>query len=421
MFALHETTQRRVCRVGFLVLCVLPILLTLATVVYCNRPWRQTDWQQTLAQQLHVRAEIENVSRPRPGNVVLTNLQLADLRSRKPLGAIDKLRLLHVDSRWILYAEHLSLEAEQLPALATAMAIWLETHDALPLDFHADRLTIRNASQQDVQLLELAISSDVSSAQRQRFRCTAQNKAGKKIQLVLDCEPQTLRCNINTRKLALPAWLIGSLVPGVSGMSDANFTGIITSLIEAESKGQKFTGKLKGVFDQVDLQTWVGEDCPHRLQSKAQVTLEQWTWTEGRIEFVQGSITANSGASSFSFLENACKLCGCRKGPKLDSLRPAALNEFVPFDRLSLNFQMNHTGIRVVGSAVDGAILSQGQTPLLYALRQDQGPLPVGLLVTLLEYQQQPGWLPATRRAHAMAEKLPLPGDSIEDPQAIQR
>jgi len=407
MFTLHETTQRRVCRVTFLVLCVVPTLLTLIGVAYCNRPWRQADWQQTLAQSLHLRAVLVDVTRPLPGVTELKNLQLADLRTNLPLGSIDLLSFRRQNSRRTLHADHLVIESEQFPAFATAIATWLATGEREPVDFRADRLTLNGPLLRMVQLKNLSITSLAIESPGQRFQLHALDEAGEALQLVLENNNGTLHCLVDTRQVPLPAWLLGKLVPGISGCDEATFQGTVS----ITSESQHLQGKLQGQFRNVDLHTWLGTASPHRLQGVAQLHLEQLTWSGNRIETARGSLEAGRGASSFSLLRNAHELCRCVTGPTWSTLKPATKESLVPFDQLALSFQMNRSGITVAGQCAPTALMVRGEIPLLLAPPQGT-VLPVGLLVVLLDYRHQPGWLPATSRAHDMAGKLPLPESS---------
>ncbi len=108
MLSLHETTQRRVCRAAFVVGCVLPTLCVVAWVAYVHRPWRESDWQQMLRQQLHVQATVGEVRSLSPGITQLVDVEFADLRTGQRWGSIDKLRITNWTSKTTLAAGKIS-------------------------------------------------------------------------------------------------------------------------------------------------------------------------------------------------------------------------------------------------------------------------------------------------------------------------
>ncbi len=423
MFALHETTQRRVCRGIFLVGCLLPTLLTLGWIAYWHRPWREADWQRTLAQNLHMRAEVEQMTAPRPGTTALTNLRLADLRTAKTLGSMPKLTIQQRDSRLTLSTEHLELQAQQLPQLVAALATWLASElaaDALTaIDFQADQLTISDASLQTIRLKNLSVASDFSDPAIQRFRFRAESifDAGKTIQLVLENQGDTLRVKLNTQQTWLPAWLIGKLVPGVGGCGPAKFSGVVT----AENKGQQTRGELRGRLEEVDLQQWAGTASPHRLECLAQVQLEHLAWSDDIVEVARGEMKAGASQANYSlFLALADpKIFHCGIGPGWKNHQPTSAEEPIGFEQLALRFEMTSAGIRLTGGCEGGALMLAEAGPLLYGPPKD-AVLPVASLVQLF-HRPQKGWLPDTRGAHKMASGLPLPGETEQATKNIRK
>jgi|GEM_PF-1647142 len=404
MFALHETTQRRVCRVTFLTVCVLPTLLALGWVAYWHRPWRTDDWQCKFTQRLHVQLTLDRVTAPSPGIVSLKNLSFADLRTGELIGEIDSLRTQRESSRQVLRADHLEIQAQQLPRLVAALATWITTGELESLDFHAEQLTIfeeslSRKSLPSVRLTEVSIHCDTSDSQRQRFRLQALDADGEELQLVLENENESLQLLLNAQKSSLPAWLLGKLVPGISSCETAQFWG----RIEAVYANRHWRGKLRGVLKQIDLQVWMGDDSPHQLQGMARAELEQLTWAGSQIKIAQGSIRSEHGVCSQSLLQNATQILGCEVGHAWSS------DERVSFDRLALNFQLSEAGFAFVGQCEKNALLVKERTPLLHSPGHKAVLLPMGKFVRLLDYLLQPSWLPATHRSHALAEKLPLP------------
>jgi hypothetical protein len=403
MFALHETTQRRVCRTTFVLLCAVPTLLTLVGIAYQLRPWRQQDWRRTLAQTLHVRAELQEISHPRPGETVLSALRLADLRSGHVLGSIEQLKLLHRDATLVLSADSLQLQAEQLPALVAAVSTWLATNEWQPLQFRAEQLLIAGPKFAGLSLERLSIVSESSDAGVLRIQAQARDAAGETLKLLLEKKAGTLRWVVDAQQTPLPAWLVGTLVPGVEACGEARFSGTLV----AESAQQRVQGKLRGQIEGVDLQQWIGNATPHRMTGTARVELEPLTWSGNSVQRVQGSVHVQAGAASYSLLTAANRLFGCPLGPAWKTLAGSSEQTLVPLDALAFRFQLGQQGLVLTG--LGEALVLMGSEPLLLSPPGQQA-FPVAQLVNLFHRPVQ-GWLPDTRAAHAMAEELPLPGE----------
>lgn len=81
---LHETTQRRVCRIVFVVGCLLP---TICVVIATARVWLPSyasQWEQPLGQLLDCRATMDHFDMPRPGIVRCERVVLADAETNAP-------------------------------------------------------------------------------------------------------------------------------------------------------------------------------------------------------------------------------------------------------------------------------------------------------------------------------------------------
>ncbi len=405
MFALHETTQRRVCRVTFLLACVLPILATLAVVVYSNRPWQEADWQRTLDQSFHIRAQLDHYATPRPGVAEFTNLRLADLRTNHPLASVAKLRSCHQDNRLSLQAELIELEAEQLPALATTLATWLATDQIQPFELRVERLTIVSKSFQALPLQGLTIRSDGVSPKRQQFLAKAFDSEGNAVQLKLVADRVALQCRLVAQQSALPCWLVGKLVPGLRNFGEAMFTGQIS----AQSEDHGLHGKLSGNLAHVDLQTWFGERGPHRLEGQAQIQLRQFAWSDNGIKRIEGTMHAQQGAVNDSLLNGMSKLFGCNAGPAFQLFQEVTPESLLPFDQLAIQFRVDSNGIVLTGAGANDALLSNKGKTMLYGPQREQA-FAVANLVQLF-HRAQHGFFPDTRGSLDMATELPLPGD----------
>ena len=257
MFALHETIQRRVCRVSFLLLCAVPTVLTLVGVAYCNRPWRARDWQHSLTSHLHVRAELEDVSRPLPGTVVLANVNFADLQTDAPLGWTEQLRCSKQDGRLLLEAETIELPGDQLGSLINACKTWFGTDESSPISFRANQLVLTGNAGKAFELKDLSIDATPTSEDACQIQLLAKNGANEKLKIDLEQRGRIVRCMIDAQQASLPAWLLGQLVPALEGCGEAAFTG---SLIVDEAANDH-RGKLVGKIKDADVRNWVGTAC----------------------------------------------------------------------------------------------------------------------------------------------------------------
>lgn len=413
MFALHEKTQRRVCRVSFLTVCVVPTLVSLAALAYCNRPWRETDWQRWLTQRLHVRAQVAEVAWPTPGETVLTDLQLADLRSRQHLGTIDLLRYETESSQQMAVAKHVQLHGDQLPALAAAIGTWISTGELPAAKLQIEKLTVTDSRLHVAKFRNLKLSCDAAASQ---FRLQLQDAAGQELLLALEDRGSSHRLVLNTQEGRLPAWLLAAFVPGLQGCGEASFQGVVS----AELATQSVSGKLQGKLTAIDLASWLGDSGPHRLRGSANADLKLLQWTGQRIETAQGSVRGDAGGCSYSLLHNAKAVLRCQAGEAMQTLQVSSPSEWIPFDELGLDFHMTTNGFAFTGLGSNRSLLSRKQSPLLIA-PQATSLFSVGQLVQLFDHLSQPGWLPATRDAHDMADQLPLPEKVSRQPQAQQK
>jgi hypothetical protein len=414
MFSLHESTQRRVCRVAFVVCAVLPTLATLSFVAYVHRPWREADWQRTLSQRLHVRVAVDEVASPQPGVKRLHNVRLADLRSERPLGSLNEIRAQWRGSQLTLTADELRIEAGQLPILAAAIATWIAI-DSLPVaELQADRLTVVDAGQRSVTFKNVRLHGEANGARTGRLAVQAelsrieQGTIPLSLRLLVEQRDGATVAVLDTGGARVPAWLLLDLLPSLSRCVDATFAGSL----RLEGDSQNLCGTLRGQFDNVALNQWIGPGTSHRVQGTASVTLDQLQWRAGRVEKVVGNLRAERGAVSLSLLADVVKRLFFLPGAQLGNLELGVGDELQTFDELACSFQLTDAGITIGGECplggdgAPGCVLAVGGRPLLVESRYPN--LPVAQLVQVLS-QPAASWLPASQEAHDMAGKLPLP------------
>ncbi|HWC88992.1 MAG TPA: hypothetical protein VG433_05045, partial [Pirellulales bacterium] len=85
MFKLHETTRKRVYRALFFALALVPTAAVLAWGIARHLPGRAQQLADELSAQLSLDVQLSDVSHPRPGVLLLTDLAVADPETGLPL------------------------------------------------------------------------------------------------------------------------------------------------------------------------------------------------------------------------------------------------------------------------------------------------------------------------------------------------
>ena len=415
MFPLHETTQRHVCRVLFVVCCALPMLLTLGWIAHFYRPWRLDDWQRGLTEKLHVLATVDQVASPRPGVTTLRNVRIADLRSKRSLGRLGELRCQWRGGRLVLRADLLELEAGRLPNLAEALATWFAASEFVPVDLEVDRLVLVGGISAGTTWRNLRLSSHTHIAQRQRIDLQVEPALkdfpgdlpeDATVRLVVDYQPRTtgatIHATLDTQQGSLPAWLLAHLIPGGMHRSPA---AVFKGNAQVEWQAEHTRGTLQGRFAAIDLASWLGSTTPNRLQGSATLQLRNLVWQDARVTLAEGELQADRGTANPHLLSASNKWLDCPLSPALHSRLVRNSTQLVPFDQLALKFRLDSAGIQITGQSVPGCVLAHEGEQLLL---EPPSPLPVARLVQLLHLPVA-GWLPDTEEAHEMAGRLPLP------------
>ena len=207
----------------------------------------------------------------------------------------------------------------------------------------------------------------------------------------------------------MPTWLLAELVPGMKGFSGEHFTGRLKIVSSPQQHGGSLSGKIEGI----DLQRWIGTDKPHQLQGTAWLRLENLQWRGRSIEIARGDLQASAGKVSHSLLTVLAKKHYFVLGPQL-SKGKIPDDGMLDFDELACHFRISNAGIEISGqcetrkSVPAGCLLSKDGQSLL--LEPPYRVLQIARLVQVLTAMRpEVSWLPATREALEIANRLPLP------------
>jgi hypothetical protein len=406
MFSLHERTQRRACRNVFVLACAVPTLLTLGWMLYFHRPWQERDWQRSIEHALHVRANVNQVAASRPLQRELHGLQLADLQAVDPFVDFD---VLHIRSDQTFESGKGIVATTELHELAQMVRVWLSGEHFQAAMLHVDELMLVATKERHFALNQVRIESKLTSSGERQIVLQAEMGPDNNIQLVISRSISGLiQSTLVTGRVGLPAWLFSDVVPGASRWGSASIHGTL----KLEQSLFTTTGNFRGNVTAIDTGDWIGNDS---LVTQADLQLEEFRWRMNRIQTLQGLLKTSSGTISAAFLNSIKDSLFCVPGEDF----AATVNQKDPitFDKLACRFQLDSTGFVLRGACVaplidaPGCMILASGKPLL--MQPNYATLPAACFIHVFCPREEHYWIPATREANDMADKLPLPTTEI--------
>jgi hypothetical protein len=423
MFALHETTRKRVCRTAFLALCVAPTLAMASWTASHHWPGRHGRLSRELGRTLDVHVKLADWREPRPQTVRTSGMTLSDGATGQVLVNVARLEMQTGRGSQVLRIEEATVEASQLIEVACKVDRWLRLLPPEAQEVRCRRLVIRLPSPGEsspagqprqfvMHNVHVRIDRDAAGriqaqgiglidgiqdvAHAVRLALLPSTGSGAEIALTLETGP-----------IGVAASALAEVLPGFGRLgNDSVFVGKAQWLFA----GAEQQGVVEGRVSQADLAGVLPANSPHRLRGRATVELAELTWHGERVERLAGAVLAEQASISRSLVEAAVTNFRCGRGTEG---QPAADDPtLVVVDRLGIRFDLNGEGLTFWGACPPESSLEEacmavsGLQPLLIAppLRNWH----VGWLVQTLMAPPS-GWLPATREAVELGDRLPLP------------
>ncbi len=420
---MHDRTKRLACRAGFLALCVLPT----ATVWAWTSSWQGAAHRAAVAAQLSqnlgLRVTLADVAYPKPGLTLLEGLQLADPETGLPLVQMRFLEAGGGENTAALVASQPEIDAAQLARLWSVVDARLrESVDSQPLVRLAASEVTLHLPDGSQTLTEFLGQLDTRSSSTERVVSINLRLAGaaaadpiriRYARCVADAALPTSHrplptahyrvatlAELHTGGEAVPVWLLAGPLGVAHHLGPhARFRGSIW----ATETPDGWEGELSGQFVDVDMQSLVSEQFPHRLSGPAEITIQNARIHRGRLEEASGMLTAGPGVISRSLLSAAAENLHWTAGDA--AAKVATLEQY---EQLALRFTIDAGGLTVRGQCPGavGAILTSRDGVLLRESGAAAVPV-VALLRTLVPQSEVQA--PATRESSWLIGRLPVP------------
>ena len=407
---MHETTRRYVCRWAFCAFCVLPTLLVVAWSVYRLTPAdvrsREVQWSAWSG----LGVTIGRVSYPRPGIMLLDDVQLADPKTAVPIVRIKRLQSARRDGALVLLArepEILSSRIGRLWELLDERILRGQTFKGKTAELIAGRLTLHTARGPQTLIdvrgriepapvgLEATLDfrlAGVDSEQPARLRVVRDRQA----------RPPLTRLEIHSGPTPLPCTLLSTQFAALGRLgARCWFDGSVWATRAADRWEADVTGRLRGI----DLDRLVSDQFPHTLSGSAEIVLRRAHVRGGRLVRASGRLSAGSGHVSRSLLTSAAESLRLSIS---DGVRPRG-QPSLAYRQLALAFTVDEGGLSIRGQcagAPAGTVLTDANGRLLG--EPPSQPLPVAGLVRML-VPDGDFLVPAMHETDALLRLLPMP------------
>lgn len=414
MFSLHEITKIRLCRAGFLALCLGPFCAVVLWCGFVRLDAYRASHERAIATALGWNAKLASVELPRPGLVLYHQLTLSDPHNGQLLADLP---YLEIDTRGATPLVRLPF-----PAMingARLDAFWLVCRELARgasatgrVEFEAQNLTLHLAHG-DETLTGITGQFDGDEVQ-----ATAQLTFSRAVAGKAQTEPSTLTVTrrthaglpqytveLSTGSTPLPAELVAAIWPNVSQLGrKCEFAGRVLAIED----GGAWRVELQGNLTDIELDHLM-RSFRHKLTGLAHVQLDRVTTVGGRIESATGNLYAGPGVISRSLVQSAEANLHVR--PTEVAARSGS--NLLEYQLLCANFDVGQQGIAIRGVVpkTQGGLLVSKQRILVNEPPAIRQPV-VDLVRTLVP--QSDVQVPATKETVALTSFLPVPSITPE-------
>ncbi len=354
MHPLHDRTRRAVCVLAFWTLGVLPLLLLIAWCAWRHRPGRLQAEAESLGRQLGLTVTLEGIRDLRPGAARYKGVRLVDAETGRTIFFATSL-----ETAWKTETDSQGRPVEALDIKLSGGELGPESLDELGQ--WLQRVLEGRAGCRDPQVRLWAGEVLLQAGQRAQKFSDVQgwvDSVPDKVQTAVffrladvvmpqlaqidvvrnrQTTPPTTGFALSTGNVAVPCELLRHGLPQLARWGrQSKFNGSIRGDLSAP-----WQGRVVGQFNNIDLESLLGEYSPHRLTGTGQLAIDS-RFRDGRLETAWGELRAGPGNIGQSLLAAAAERLGLPRGPE-PVIDPA------PYEQLALSFSLDQQGLELQG------------------------------------------------------------------------
>ncbi len=417
MFAIHESSQRLICRVAFVLLCLAPTIYVAGWAAAVNSPQyessRRAAWERYLSSELGLTTSIARVSQPARAVTLLHDVTFSGPESETPLLRVRVIELRPYEDGWMVSASQTEADVNRL------REIWRILDDRLlvrglerltPVWIRCSELTLRGEQREQTLAgvsAKYHLTKQLAPETLIEFHLPDRRDAEPcRLALTRDrsLRPPATVARLDTNGAALPCSVLAGSFAFVDALGEkAEFKG----LVHLQSSEQGYSGTItQSEFLNVDTQRLLAACSLHTLRTRANLQIKSAIFREGRLESVTGAAAAKLGVIDRHFLSalNREMQIAAPEGV-IDSDQ-----DKLSFVQMAFDFSLDEkNGLYVQGTcggALQGSMLVGPQGPLLF---QPQRPHMTAVSLIRALSPRNDVQAPATQQTRRLVNVLPVP------------
>lgn len=397
---MHESTRRLLCRVAFLLGCVVPTMCTLSWITYRQSSWSVAAVEAELSDTIGLKCRIAKYYNPKPSKWVFEQVRLERAGSDAVFFPVLKAEL--VDETWLFSAD----EAEV--AWNAHARLWEAVQEGLllsPTNQQVMQLTVKKVRFTDMNLppiMQLVVKHDPSSQPALASNLTlGELPSSPLMKVAVDTSlPQHWKVLFDARETPIATDHLAQIIPQFGDLgSDAEFLGTMSFELNHPAPYVE----LQGMLQQIDLKVALSQRFHEHGGGGANLVLNEVVIRDNSLVKAQGGILSYEGQISRSLLNRAAQHLGLQVVPPVRNI------DLVGYHEMAIRFNFDQGRMTLDGKCEkmpEGTMLAGLEQPLVF--ESPVSILPATNLASVFYGTQSPT-VPASQPAVDMARWLTAP------------
>jgi hypothetical protein len=355
-FRLHESTQRQLCRLAFVLFALLPVICVLAYSAIRLTPWYQqrqlVQWQQRISNNLGVDCRFRSIEFPSPDHFRAYDFLCLHPETGKEILKVGQVDAAMDRSGWTVNLLRSELNGQQLQSAIQVVHDWFlcrpqKSASLLKLNV-PDLAVFDGLKTTQFQNVEIGLRpTETTTAAYIHFSIDGQRFADQ-AKLIVErhhaIELPTTYWRLESRDIAIPCNVVAARFPMLSALgNDASFRG---AMAWAQNDKHDFA-RINGNFEAVDMRT-LTMSIGSPIRGTARLSIANAEILDSKLRKVSGALAMSSSGQEqidVAWLK--------RTGTALSLLGDQSIWESeektAMLHSLDVRFELDHEGLSLSG------------------------------------------------------------------------